>query len=64
MVSCGRFTEALLEMQITQLADREEGAEMGAGGRQMRKAIDTLKATITIAILLGMGIAFIMAVPI
>jgi len=30
----------------------------------MRKAIDTLKATITIAILLGMGIAFIMAVPI
>ena len=30
----------------------------------MRKIIDTLKATITIAILLGMGIAFIMAVPI
>ena len=30
----------------------------------MRKAIDSLKATITIAILLGMGIMFIMAVPI
>jgi len=31
----------------------------------MRKAIDTLKATITIAILAGMGIAWILAaVPI